>query len=89
MAHELTCPQAPLKTLTGVVPAKFLEAVEHNQLTNHCCRNLVEHGATIEAWKSKPDEPAPDIYVIQCGGCGRKHRRFMMGEGPRPVWEIR
>lgn len=89
--HVLHSPASDLGKMLKrrAVPSEFLHPIEHNQLTNHCCRNLVEHKATIEAWKSSKDEDAPDIYIITCGGCGRKHRRFCIGESARPAWEVR
>jgi len=52
-----------------------------------CCRHPENH--EIEAFKSRAEEKAPDVYVFHCNGCGRQHRRFCLGGGDeRPFWEI-
>lgn len=67
-----------------VIPQRYFEALEHNQQIASCCRHPENH--EIEALKSNPDEPAPDIYIFHCQ-CGRKHRRFCVGQtDTRPVW---
>lgn len=58
--------------------------LEQNQMIASCCRHPENH--EVEARKSHPDEPAPDIYIFYCG-CGRKHRFFCVGQtDKRPVW---
>jgi hypothetical protein len=80
------CPRYPVAKLRGLIPIKFLEALEQNQLISSCCRHPEEH--EIEAFRSRPEEKAPDIYVFHCR-CGRQHRRFCVGGGDvRPVWEV-
>lgn len=80
------CPRYPVKKLEGLIPVKFIECLEQNQLIKSCCRHPENHD--IEAFKSHPDEKAPDIYVFHCT-CGRKHTRFCIGGGDvRPVWEV-
>jgi hypothetical protein len=68
------------------IPKRLYERnLEQNQQIATCCRHVEEH--EIEARKSHPDEPVPDIYVFHCQ-CGRKHRVFCVGTGDeRPVWE--
>lgn len=67
-----------------IIPQRYFEALEHNQQIASCCRHPENHD--IEALKSHPDEPAPDIYIFHCG-CGRKHRRFCVGQtDTRPTW---
>jgi hypothetical protein len=69
-----------------LIPTRFIEALEHNQQIASCCRHPENH--EVEAFKSHPDEKAPDIYVFHCT-CGRKHRRFCVGgDDMRPVWEV-
>lgn len=83
------CPRYPAQKLMsrGLLPVKFFEALEHNQKISSCCRHPENHD--IEAFKSHPDEPAPDIYVFHCT-CGRKHRRFCIGmDDIRPSWSVR
>lgn len=80
------CPRYPVAKLGALLPVKFIEALEHNQQIASCCRHPENHD--VEAFKSHPDEKAPDIYVFHCV-CGRKHRRFMVGGGDvRPMWEV-
>jgi len=71
----------------GFIPPRFFEAMEHNQQIASCCRHPENH--EIEALKSHPEEPAPDIYIFHCT-CGRKHRRFCAGMtyDARPYWEV-
>lgn len=102
MAHHLACPRIKLSKVLGKpVPHKFVEKnLEHNQQVRLCCRHIENHD--IEAWYSSEadrDRGVPDIYIIYCGGCGRKHIRFCVGgsagSGPnapvekRPFWEVR
>jgi hypothetical protein len=80
------CQRYPVKKLFGLLPAKYIEALEQNQKISSCCRHPENHD--IEAFKSKPDEKAPDIYVFHCT-CGRRHTRFCVGGNDvRPVWEV-
>ncbi len=80
------CPRYPVAKLANLLPIKFIEALEQNQKIASCCRHPENHD--IEAFKSHPDEKAPDIYIFHCT-CGRKHRRFCVGGGDvRPVWEV-
>lgn len=82
------CPRHPAAKLKGLLPAKFLEALEQNQFLAHCCRHPETHD--VEAFRSRPEEEAPDVYVFHCNGCGRKHRRFCIGGGDqRPFWDIK
>jgi len=82
----LVCKRYPVAKLRGLIPQKFFEALEHNQTIASCCRHPEEHD--IEAFKSRAEETAPDIYVFHCK-CGRKHRRFCIGGGDeRPMWEV-
>ncbi len=82
------CPPIAVATLGALIPAKWIEALEQNQLIASCCRHPENH--TIEAQYSHADERAPNIYIFHCDVCGRKHRRFMCGQGgARPYWEVR
>jgi len=74
-----------VRKLMGLIPVKYLEALEQNQQIPSCCRHPENHD--IEAWKSRREEEAPDIYIFHCR-CGRRHRRFCCGGGDeRPIWE--
>lgn len=97
--HILACAPYPVAKLGGLLPTKYIEALEHNQQIASCCRHPENH--TIEAWYSSEadrDRGVPDIYIFTCT-CGRKHRRFCVGgsagSGPnaqpevRPFWEVR
>jgi hypothetical protein len=83
------CPRVKVADLPkGFIPSRLYERnLEYNQQVASCCRHPENH--EIEARKSHPDEPAPDIYIFHCS-CGRKHRVFMVGmtdDEPRPVWD--
>ncbi len=87
MTQVLACERYPVAKLGDLIPVKYIEALEHNQLIASCCRHPENHD--IEAWKSKEDEPVPDIYIFHCT-CGRQHRRFCVGrDDVRPFWEVR
>ena len=80
------CPRVKMSEFPkGFIPeALYGKNLEQNQLIASCCRHPENH--EIEARKSHPDEPAPDIYVFHCS-CGRKHRVFCVGTGDeRPMW---
>lgn len=80
----LACHRVPVKAVAHVLPRKYFEVMEQNQQIASCCRHPENH--EIEAFRSHPKEPAPDIYVFHCD-CGRKHRHFCIGETDvRPTW---
>lgn len=82
----LACKRHPVAKLMHMIPIRFIEALEQNQKISSCCRHPENHD--IEAFKSHPNEAAPDIYIFHCT-CGRQHRRFIVGGGDaRPVWEV-
>lgn len=82
----IACPRYPVKKLIGLLPVKYIEALEQNQQISSCCRHPENHD--IEAWKSNEDEKVPDIYKFHCQ-CGKVHTRFCVGGGDvRPFWEI-
>jgi hypothetical protein len=96
--QHLACPPYPVAKLGGIVPLKYLEALEQNQQIASCCRHPENH--TIEAWYSSDEDKergVPDIYILTCT-CGRKHRRFCVGGSPgsgsgalletRPFWQV-
>ena len=81
------CPKVKVADFPkGWIPKRLYERnLEQNQQIATCCRHVEDH--EIEARKSHPDEPAPDIYVFHCQ-CGKKHRVFCVGTGDeRPMWE--
>lgn len=83
----LACRRIAVRQLLGLIPQRYFDALEQNQMLRSCCRHPEDHD--IEALKSRPEEEAPDIYIFHCR-CGRKHRRFCIGGGDvRPVWESR
>lgn len=97
--QHLASPRYPVAKLGGLLPIKFIEALEQNQLIASCCRHPENH--EIEAWYSSDadrDRGVPDIYIFYCT-CGRRHRRVCVGgsagAGPdapqemRPFWEVR
>lgn len=83
----LACPRVKVADLPeDHLPKKFFEALEHNQKIASCCRHPENHD--ISAYKSHPDEKAPDIYHFHCDKCGRTHIRFCVGmTDSRPVWD--
>lgn len=85
---ETTVPHSPRRRVadfpTGWLKQSHIEALEHNQKISSCCRHPENHD--VEAMKSHPDEPAPDIYIFHCT-CGKKHRFFCVGnKDRRPEW---
>lgn len=81
------CPRVRMSEFPpGFIPARLYERnLEQNQQIASCCRHPENH--EVEARKSHADEPAPDIYIFHCNGCGRKHRVFCVGKiDERPVW---
>jgi hypothetical protein len=81
----LVCPRVPVSRVRSVLPARYLETLERNQKIATCCRHADDHD--VEAWRSSPSEPSPDVYVFICRGCGRRHSRFCVGEiDRRPAW---
>ena len=82
----LACKRIAVRKVLALIPIKYLEALEHNQQIASCCRHPEDHD--IEAFRSRPEEEAPDIYIFHCR-CGRQHRRFCIGGGDvRPFWEV-
>lgn len=90
LAPETTveaCPRYPVAKLLRLIPQEYREALEQNQKISSCCRHPENHD--IAAFKSRPEEPEPDIYIFYCT-CGRQHRRFCVGGGDiRPSWHVR
>jgi hypothetical protein len=90
MAHVQACARRPVAKLLRLLPAHFIQALEQNQQIASCCRHPENH--EIEARYSseavREREKIPDVYIFHCT-CGRQHRRFMVGSGPRPVWDVR
>jgi hypothetical protein len=83
----LACKRQPVAKLRDRIPGRWFEALEHNQQISSCCRHPEDHD--IEAWRSRSEEIAPDIYIFHCR-CGKQHRRFFVGGGDeRPLWEER
>ncbi len=82
----LACPRVKVADLPeGHLKQKHIEHLEQNQLIASCCRHPENH--EVEAFKSHPDEEAPNIYVFHCI-CGKKHRFFCVGvvDPQRPSW---
>ena len=79
-----------------LLPAKYVEALEREQRINLCCRHVEEENhtaqwfATESATKDAEGRQVPDVLVITCGKCKRKHRRFFIGGAdPRVIIEKR
>ena len=88
MTHTLVCPRRKVSEVAHHLPAKYLEAMEQNQLAKSCCRHPENH--EVEAYDSRPGLlNSPDIYIFHCS-CGAKHRRFCVDRGvptERPKWD--
>jgi hypothetical protein len=81
------CPRVKVADLPeGFLKQNHIEGLEQNQLIASCCRHPENH--EVEARKSHPDEPAPDIYIFHCDKCQRKHVYFCVGatDDKRPMW---
>lgn len=80
------CPRVRVMDLPdNHLKKNHIEQLEQNQKIASCCRHPENHD--VEAFKSHPDEPLPDIYIFYCT-CGRKHRFFCVGKTDvRPVWK--
>lgn len=81
------CPRVRVADLPeGHLKQNHIEAMEHNQKIASCCRHPENH--EVEAFRSHPNEWAPDIYVFHCK-CGKKHRFFCVGKADekRPSWD--
>jgi hypothetical protein len=81
------CPRVKVSELPFAhLKRNHIDALEQNQKIASCCRHPENH--EVEALKSHPDEPAPDIYIFHCT-CGRKHRFFCVGRtDTRPMWGV-
>lgn len=80
------CPRVRVADLPeGFLKQNHIEGLERNQKIASCCRHPENH--EVEALRSHPDEPAPDIYVFHCQ-CGKKHRFLCAGAtDERPEWK--
>jgi hypothetical protein len=88
MAHVLACARVPARSVWALMPPRYYESLEQNQQLLGCCRHPENHDIEAfysneaERWRDKDpmrDMPnPPDIYIFHCP-CGRKHRRFCVG----------
>ena len=95
MSHVPACVRTKLTKCPARIDPRFYEPnLEHNQQAKTCCRNMENmdieafYSTETERWRGGREQP-PDIYILHCNDCGRKHRVFCVGSGPRPYWEIR
>ena len=87
--HLLACKRVKVADCPSRIPLKWIEDLEQNQNIRSCCRHPEAHD--LEAlFSSDADKQKgiPDIYIFHCP-CGRQHKRFCVGGGPRIFWEIR
>lgn len=79
------CPRVKVADLPeGFLKEKHIAHLEQNQMISSCCRHPENH--EVEAFKSHPEELAPDIYHFICK-CGKVHRFFCVGlHDERPSW---
>lgn len=85
--RQEACPRVKVADLPeGHLKQKHIDHLEQNQLIRSCCRHPENH--EVAAFKSHPDELAPDIYEFYCT-CGRTHRFFCVGmtDPHRPFWK--
>lgn len=83
----VACPRVRVADLPeGHLKQKHIDKLEQNQKISSCCRHPENHD--VEAFKSHPDEQAPDTYIFHCT-CGKKHRFFCVGmtDPHRPTWD--
>lgn len=82
----LACPRVKVEDLpVGFLKQNHIERLEQDQKLASCCRHPENH--FVEAFKSHPNEVAPDIYVFHCDKCKRRHRFLCVGlTDHRPVW---
>lgn len=71
--HTLISGPEPLIDNLKKITGKHL--YDQQQAPSLCCRDAAN--LDLEIYKSKPDAPKPDIYVLQCG-CGARHRRLFV-----------
>jgi hypothetical protein len=92
------CPRRRVQDFPdGFLKQKWIEQQEQNQKIALCCRH--PENMEIAAFKSHPEEQAPDIYIFYCNGLddmgrrhhepGRRHIKFCIGEtdDQRPEWK--
>lgn len=90
---RLDVPPKPVNNphAANLLPAKYVQTLEYNQKLPLCCRHVEESGHTAQWFASptaqvKDEGIVPDILIIRCGACNRKHVRFFVGGGDtRPV----
>lgn len=89
VTRRLACKRIAVSRIRSLIPDKYIEALEQNQLLHSCCRHPENH--ELEAFYSRDEEwerKMPDIFIFHCT-CGRQHRRFCVGGGDvRPFWEM-
>ena len=95
--HHVACPRYPVAKLGGLIPTKYIEALEHNQQISSCCRHPENHEIeALYSCEAEKEKGVPDIYIFHCT-CGKQHRRFCMGGNhpgtgeveARPFWDVR
>ena len=97
--HHLAFKRVPVADCPAKIPTRWIEALEHNQKIPSCCRHPENHDI-VSLYSSNDDKAkgVPDIYIFICKerhdlGKGRigeaHHRRFCVGGGTRPGWEVR
>lgn len=58
---------------SGMIPVKFAECLEYNQLIKTCCRQVENMGARL--FKTNRRLRYPDMWVATCRECGCNHIR--------------
>lgn len=73
----------------------YVETLEQNQKLNLCCRHVEESRHTAQYYSTPfarvmdDGRSEPDILIIRCGQCNRRHIRFFLGADERTVLEVR
>ena len=73
----LVCDRIPVKRILHLIPDHWLARFKNrNEMPKikECCRASEDHD--IEAFKSRPEEKALDIYIFHCNTCAGIHRVF-------------
>ena len=55
------------------MPAHHLRALKDNTNLDDCCRKADDH--MVEYFKTPSATDGPDMMVLECTDCGRKHYR--------------
>ena len=97
--HRVAFKRISVEKCPAKIPLKWIEQQEQNQQIASCCRHPENHDI-VALYSSQHDQDLgmPDIYVLICkeqhdfgdGIIGEAHhRKFCVGGGARPGWDVR